>query len=140
MSVRYLTPARLGKILFTVGSLCAGLISALLSLAGSRHNYTLPLAFETMTELLDHSNVSSTPRDTIICYFCSLSNSTLRGSWSTYTTLLGDAWYCQLPSFTCKVIMPSNTQFLRKTPRNSLCIFVSIPGLLYCLLLCSCWA
>ena len=48
VSVRYLTPASLGKILFHTGPLCMGLncaYSALLSLSGFTHSYTLPLAF-----------------------------------------------------------------------------------------------
>ena len=45
MSVKYLTPASQGGILFNEGPLCAGLISTLLSLVGSRHSHTLPLVF-----------------------------------------------------------------------------------------------
>ena len=62
-------PASLSRISFNVRPLCT---SALLSLAGSRLNHTLPLALEASKKLLYHSNVSSMPKGTICC-FCSLS-------------------------------------------------------------------
>ena len=62
MSVRYLTPASLGDVLFRVGPLCTGLISTSLSLAGPRYSHTLPLTSGTKAKLLDCFNVSSTPR------------------------------------------------------------------------------
>ena len=79
----------LGRIRFNVGSLCTGLICALLSLAWSRPNHTLPLVLFINAKQLYHSNVSSMPRGTIICCFCSLSRSSLTGSWIAYATCLG---------------------------------------------------
>ena len=75
-------PVSISGILFDVESLCTGLISALLSLAGYTHNCTLPLALGTRTKLLQHFNVSSTSRGTIICCSYSLYSSSFSGSWS----------------------------------------------------------
>ena len=80
--------ASLGRISVKVGTLSTGLISPLLSLGGSRYNCTLPLALETRTKLLDLSNVSSMPRDTFMCCFCSLCRSSFRGAWIIYATSL----------------------------------------------------
>ena len=82
MSVRYLTPANLGKKSLRVEPLSIGLIRTLFNQAGSKHNLTLPFAFATSTKLLHHSYVSSTSRGTIIVYFCRLSSFSYRGSWS----------------------------------------------------------
>ena len=103
----FLTHPSLGRIMFNVGPLCTGLISTLSTLAGYRHNHILPLALETITKLLHHSNVSSMPRGIIIYYFCSLSSSSFRDSWSTHATLLGVAWYGWVTSFTFKLGVPS---------------------------------
>ena len=43
LSMRYLSPASLGKMPFRVGPLLTCLISTLLGLTGSRHSHTLPL-------------------------------------------------------------------------------------------------
>ena len=103
MGVRYLTPTILGRISFNVQSLCTGLGSALSSLAGSRHNCTLPLTFKTRTKLFHYSNILPMPHGTIISCFCSHSCSSLSGFWSTYATLLVGAWYGWLPSFACNL-------------------------------------
>ena len=78
--MRYLKPASPGRISFNIGPLCTSLISAFLSLARSRHNHALPFALGTTMKLLHHSDVSFTPKDTIICFFCNLSRSSYRGS------------------------------------------------------------
>ena len=57
-----LTPVSFGSISFSVGPLCIGLIGTWLSLAGSKHNHTLPFALGTTTKLLHHSDISSMPR------------------------------------------------------------------------------
>ena len=100
-------PLNLGRISFNVWPLCTGLISALLSIIRVRHKCTLPLILSFRTKLLDHSDVSLTPRAPIICCFYSLSRSSFRDSWSTYPTLVGDIWYDQLPSLTYKLNVPS---------------------------------
>ena len=61
MSVRYLTPASLGKILFNVGPLCTALISTIFSLDGSTHKFTLPLVLSELgqssgTSFMTHSH------------------------------------------------------------------------------------
>ena len=81
MSVRYLMPASLSRVLLRIVFLCTGLISTLLSLAGSSHKCTLPLALSIGTKLLHHSDVSSTPNNTIMCCFCNLSSSSLSRCW-----------------------------------------------------------
>ena len=67
---------------------------------------TLPFAFGTKTKLLHHSNVSSTPRGSITCYFCNWPSSFLSGFWRAYGILLNGAWYGQLPSLTCNLYVP----------------------------------
>ena len=42
-----------------------GLINAWFNCDGSKHNLTLPLALDTNTKLLHHSDVSSTPSGVI---------------------------------------------------------------------------
>ena len=49
--------ASLNRMTFNVGLICTGLISAFISLAGSRHNLTLPFSLKTSTKLLHHSDV-----------------------------------------------------------------------------------
>ena len=83
-------PASLGRILFNVGLLSTGLISVLLSLAGSTTQSYLSLGLCTRTKLLHHSTVSSMPWSTSICCFCSISTSFFMGPWSTCATLLED--------------------------------------------------
>ena len=53
INVRYITPGGLSRILSNVGHLCTGILSALFSLVGSRHNHILPKA-GTITKLLHH--------------------------------------------------------------------------------------
>ena len=74
MSVRYLTPASLSRISFRLRPLCTILINTLLSLAWSRHSFTLPFAFATNTKLLHHSDNSPTSNGTIICCLCNHSS------------------------------------------------------------------
>ena len=87
MSVRYWTPASLGRMSFSVGPLNTSLISALLSLAGSRHTHTLPVAYGTREELLHQSDISSTSNATLICCFCNPLSSSLSGCCNVYATL-----------------------------------------------------
>ena len=77
---------------FNIGALCIALINDWLSLAGSRHRYTIPLVSDTMMKLLHHSGVSSTPSGTCISCSCSFSNF-LNGCFSMYASCLGSAWY-----------------------------------------------
>ena len=70
MSVRYLTPASFSRIVFNVGTLCIGLISTLLSMARSRQNHTLPLAFGTMTKLF-HIPMSN-PNPAVLLFAASI--------------------------------------------------------------------
>ena len=118
----YSTPNSLGRILFYVGHLCMSLISTLSNLVGSRYSCTIPLAFWTMTKLLLYSDISSTFRGTIFCYFCSYSSSSLWGFWSSYTTFSGGTWYGWLPSFTCNSNMPSKNPISVRISLNSLWI------------------
>ena len=115
MSAMYLTPASLSKMLFNVGPLCTGLISTLLSLARSRAQPYITLSFGNKYKAISPSDVSSTSKAIIICCFCNLSKSSLRDSWSKYGTLLGATWYGQLPSFTCKLNVPSKYYIPDKT-------------------------
>ena len=71
----YLSLLSFGSILFEMGPLCTGLISAWFNCAGSRHSLTLPLALGTSTKLLHHSEVSLTSRDAIMSCCSSLFNS-----------------------------------------------------------------
>ena len=115
MSERYLTLLSFGYMSFSMGSLCMGLINAWFNHAGSRHSHTLPLALGTNTKLLHHSNVSSTPRGTIMYCCCSLSNSSWNGFYSAYAMYLSDDWYDLLSALGCnenvlsKYPMPLNT-------------------------------
>ena len=65
VSVRYLTPASLGRVLLNIGPLCTGFTSTIWSLVESSNNYTLPLPFGTRTKLLHHSDISPISRGTI---------------------------------------------------------------------------
>ena len=78
----------LRSILLIVGSLCTGLTSAWLSLAGSRQRHTVLFCLGTMMNQLYHSAVSSTPSDANMCCSYSLSSSFLNGSCSAYATHL----------------------------------------------------
>ena len=114
----YCTLLIFGNMLFNVGPLWMGLISNLLCLTGSRHNHTLPLAFETKIKLLHHYVILLTHTGPIIC-FCSWSSSSLSGSRSAYVTLL----HGQLTSFTCNLNIPAKHQIPeKKTFLNLLCI------------------
>ena len=81
----------LGKIALRVIPLYTGLISTLLCLARSRHNYTLSVAFGTSMKLLPHSDILSTSNSMVICCFYDWSSSSLSGCCSVYATLLGGA-------------------------------------------------
>ena len=98
--------ASLGRMSFRVQPLWTGLISTLLSLAGSKHNCTLQLAFGSRIKLLYHSAVSSTSNGTIMCCFCSLSSSSLSGCCGAYDTILGGVWYGWWLSFTLRLNVP----------------------------------
>ena len=89
MSDRYLKLLGFGHMSFSLGPLCMGLISAWFSCAGSKHSLTLPLALDTSTKLLHHSDISLTPSGAIMSCCCSLSNSYLNGFCNTYATHLG---------------------------------------------------
>ena len=75
----YCTLFSLGRILFSVGPLCTGLINAWLSHAGSKHSCTLPVALGTNTKLLHHSAVLSTPSSAMMSISSSQSSSSLNG-------------------------------------------------------------
>ena len=122
MSDRYCILLSFSNILFNIGPLCTGLISAWFNWAGSKHSLTLPLALGTATKLLHHSNTSSTPRGVIISWHCSLSSSSWNGFYSTYVTCCGGAWYSLLFVFSCKENMPLMQPIPLKTSSNSLCI------------------
>ena len=81
-----------GNISFIIGPLYSVLISAWLSLAGSRHSLTFLLTLSSDTKLLHHSDVLSTFRATIID-FCNLSISSSNGFCNAYLTCLRGAWY-----------------------------------------------
>ena len=130
--------ASLGRILFTVGPLCTGHINTLLSLAGSRHSHTLLLAFGTKTKLLHHSDVAYTAKGTIICCLCNHSTF-LNGSWSAYATLLGGAWYGQLPSLTCNFNVPLKHPIHQNTSLNLLRMFCIIHQHAFCVPICLQW-
>ena len=102
----YFTLLSLGSMSLSVGPLCMGLINALFSLAGSRHNLTLPFALGTNTKLLHHSAISSTPRGVMMSIFCRCSSSSLNGYCSAYATHLGGAWYSLLSGLSCKENVP----------------------------------
>ena len=74
---RYCALFNLQNISLSIGPLWTGLISAWLTLAGSRHNLTFPFSFGTNTKLLHDSAVSFLPSGAIISYYCSHSNSSL---------------------------------------------------------------
>ena len=84
--MRYLTLTSLGRMSFKIGPLCAGLINTLLSLAGSRHNCTLPFAFCTRAKLLHHSEALPTSNGATVCCFCNLSSSSLSVCCGAYAT------------------------------------------------------
>ena len=88
-------PASLCRISFMIRAMWIGLISALLSPAGSRHSLTLPFTLWMSTKLLHCLDVSSTPSETIICCLCSLSNTPFSGSCKEYATLLGGTYHIQ---------------------------------------------
>ena len=51
----------LSSLSFSVGAVCTGLMNGWLSLVWSRHDQTVPLGLGTMTKVLHHLAVSSTP-------------------------------------------------------------------------------
>ena len=79
----------LGSMFFDVRPLWMDLISALLSLARSRHSLTFPFALGTNMKLICHSDVSSMPGGTITCCLCSLSSSSFRGPAKYILPFLG---------------------------------------------------
>ena len=104
---KYFTLFNFGKISLSVGPLWTGLISAWLSLSGSRHSLTLPLGFGTSLKLLHHSAISHMPNGGIYILFWSLSISSLNSFWSAYATHHGGAWYGVLSAVTCNENVPS---------------------------------
>ena len=104
--VRYHSHVNLGNMLITVGFLCTGLLSACLSLAGSRYSHTFPLHLGTSAKLLYYSEVSSMSGGMIICSLCRSTNSFLNGSCSTYSIHLGGTWYDLALSLICKENFP----------------------------------
>ena len=104
-----------GSMSCSVVPLCTGLINTLLGPARFRNSLTLPLAFGDQRKLLYHLDVSSTPSGTFICCFCNLSSSTLRGSCSACTILLG------IPDMAGWHPLPANQTY----PPNNLCIKIT---------------
>ena len=82
-----------GNISYSVGSLWTGLISAWLSLAGSKHNLTFPLGFGMTTKLLYLYAVSSMPSSAMMSCSWSHSNSSLNGFCNAYATHPRGVWY-----------------------------------------------
>ena len=93
INVKYCIPGNIGKMSFYIEPLCTDLISAVLSLAGSRNSLTLPSVLGPSTRLLQHFDTLSTLKETIICCICSLINSSFRGSYGVYATILRSTWY-----------------------------------------------
>ena len=120
-------------MLFRVGPLCIGLISAWFNHTGSKHSLTFPLALGTSRKLLHHSDVSSTPSGAVMCCFCSLSNSS-KGFWSAYAMHLGGTWYGLLSGFICIENVPLQHPLLLNTSSNSLCNYCVVSVLLFLLL------
>ena len=110
LNIVYLVPISLSRISFNGWHL--HLISTLLTLAGSRHDHTLPFALETQIKLLHCFNVSPTSRSIIICCFCNLSNSFFRDSLSPCVTLL------RMPSMVGCCPLTCKTKCTFKTPNT----------------------
>ena len=89
----YCTLLSFSSILFSVGPLCIGLINAWLSCAGSKHSHTLPFVLGTITKLLYHSAILSTPRGAMMSSSSSCFSSSLNGFCNAYAMHLGGAWY-----------------------------------------------
>ena len=85
-------------MLFAVGPLCIGLISACFKVVRSIHNHTFLFGLGNSTKLLDHSDISSTP----------------------YTTCFVAVLFSLLPSLTCIKNMPSKQPMPKNTSSNSL--------------------
>ena len=124
----YFTLLSLGNMLFDVGPLCMGLISAWFSLTGSKHNLTLLFALGTNTKLLHHSANSSTPRGVMMSIFCRHSSSFLNGFCNAYATHLSSTWYGLLSGLSCKENVPSKHPIPLKHPQMC-CVF---PGSVWC--------
>ena len=71
-------------------------------------------SLDTTTKLLQHSDTLVTPSQTSMCCSPSHFSYILNGSWFTYDTYLGEAWYGLVPSLTCnenvhlKIPIPEN--------------------------------
>ena len=107
------------NISLMVVPLYTGLISAWLSLAGSRHRQMVPFCFGTVTKLLFHSAVSSPPRRRIIYCSCRCSTSCLNGFCNAYTTCVIGARY----DFVCSLTCNENVPLKHPMPEKHLCMY-----------------
>ena len=128
---RYCTLFNFGKVLFTVGSLCTGLISAWFSLAGSRHSLNFPFSFGSNMKLIHHLAVLSMPSGVMMscCYICS--SSSLNGCCRANAMHPGDSWYDWLSGLTCNENVPSKQLIPLNTSLNSICNHCVISSLAF---------
>ena len=73
----------------------------------------VPFSFGTITKLLPHSAVLSTPRELLISCFCRHPNSFLKGLCNIDPTCLDGAWYDPISSWICNENVPLKDQCLK---------------------------
>ena len=106
---KYFASVSCENISLTVGPLWTCYMSGWWSIAGSKHNLTIPIGFGSNTKLLHQSAVIFSPSDMMMSCLCSYSSSSLNDLCNADAIHFG-AWCGVHSCFVCNENVPSKCQ------------------------------